>query len=279
MTFSEIHHVDVVTHARPVRGGPVAAEHLELCSAAYSHLTHKGKEVVGDAQRVFSNAAGRMGANWVEIAQASYPPGVWGTCVKIIQHLLHSGLCVAVGIDRRDGSCLWNRYGFWVAVERGATAEHKGMAAKALHGFQQAATSIHIHIPVMKRLLHRLSNSFKAGEMDHRINPERRLGKGLLKIPGVANVAVHLSQPRRGHRPSELAHTFKSDRAAVAEIVEDQQLVARFQQCHRGMAADEACSSGDQQLCHRVGLAVTTHHPPRRPQVFSMPSLSLIVLV
>ena len=68
VAFGEIHHMDVVTHARPVGGGPVAAEHLQLCSAANGHLTHKGKEVVGDAQRVFANAAGRMGSNWVETA-------------------------------------------------------------------------------------------------------------------------------------------------------------------------------------------------------------------
>ena len=71
----------VITHARALGGGPVSAEHLELCSAAKGHLTHKGEEVVGDAQRVFANAAGWMGANWVEVAQASAPPGVWGTGV------------------------------------------------------------------------------------------------------------------------------------------------------------------------------------------------------
>ena len=76
MPFGEIHHVDVNPHTRAIGGGPVAAEHLELCSAANGHLTHNGKEFVGDAHRVFSNAAGLMGANWLEIAQASDPPGV-----------------------------------------------------------------------------------------------------------------------------------------------------------------------------------------------------------
>lgn len=106
--------MDVVMHARAIGGGPVAAEHLQLISASNRHLTHKGKEVVGDAQRVFPNAAGRMSANWVEIAQASDPPGVRGTGVEIIQHLLHCGL--------------------GIALEGGSGAEHKGVAVMAQHG-------------------------------------------------------------------------------------------------------------------------------------------------
>ena len=50
--FDEIHYVDVITYVRAFGGGPVAAEHLKLCSAANIHLTHKREKVVGDAQRV-----------------------------------------------------------------------------------------------------------------------------------------------------------------------------------------------------------------------------------
>ena len=46
-------------------------------------------------------------------------------------------------------------------------------------------------------------------------------------------------------RTSELLHTVKRDRAAVAEIVEHQQLVARLQQHKRSMAADEASPTRD----------------------------------
>lgn len=76
-------HVDGVTYARAIGGGPVAAESLELCSAANRHLTHKGKEVVGDAQRVFANAPGRMGTNRVEVTQTSDPPRVRGAGVQV----------------------------------------------------------------------------------------------------------------------------------------------------------------------------------------------------
>lgn len=261
VAIREIHHVDVVTHTGAIGGGPVAAEHLELFSASVSHLTHEGEEVVGNAQRVFANAAGRMGPDGVEIAQASDPPGVLSTGMQIGQHSLNSGLGVAVGVDRRNGSCRRDRNGFWISVDRSAAAEDKGVAAMGIHGLQQAATAVQVHIPVVKWLLHGLSNSFEAGEMDYGINPRRRLGEGLLKIPGAADVSLHLPQPRSGRRSSELAHTLKCDRAAVAEIVEDQQLMARLQQHQAGMAADEACPACNQELRQWVGNAVDSHHP------------------
>ena len=68
------YHVDVVPHAGAIGGGPVAPEHLKLCSAANGHLTHKRKKVVGDAARVFTDAATGMSTNWIEIAQTSNPP-------------------------------------------------------------------------------------------------------------------------------------------------------------------------------------------------------------
>ena len=94
-----------------------------------------------------------LGANRVEIAQASDPPGVRGTGLQVIQHLLHSGLGVAVGVDRRDGSGFRDRTGFWIAVERGAAAEDEGVVAMGIHGLKQAAIAIEIHIPVAQGVL------------------------------------------------------------------------------------------------------------------------------
>ena len=57
MALGEIHHVDEITLAGDIWGGPVSAEHLKLSSAANGHLIHEREEVVGDAQRVFANSA------------------------------------------------------------------------------------------------------------------------------------------------------------------------------------------------------------------------------
>ena len=118
-----------------------------------------------------------------------------------------------------------------------------------IHGLQQAATAIHVHVPVMKWLLHRLSNRLQTGEMDHRINPRWRIGEGLLKIP----------------------------RVAVAEIVEDNKLVARLQQYHRGMAADEACPTCISSFA--IGLVTRGSHHQKADQCVALtPSIGLVVL-
>ena len=51
----------------------------------------------------------------------------------------------------------------------------------------------------------------------------------MLKIAGIADIALHLLQQRFGRRPNELSHTVKRDRGAVVEIHEHQQLVARLE--------------------------------------------------
>ena len=67
------------------------------------------------------------------------------------------------------------------------------------------------------------------------------------RVAGAAAKAIAARlAPRSGLRPSEFAHTIKRDRAAVAEIVEDQQLVARLQQDQSGMATDKASPTSDQ---------------------------------
>ena len=120
--FGEIHHVDVIRTPVPSGVGQSAPNSCS-CSAADGHLTHKGKQVVGDAQRVFSNAAGLMGANGVEIAQASDPPRVRGNDVQVGQHLLHSGFAVAIGVDWRDRYGFKYRYGLGIATEGLAAAD------------------------------------------------------------------------------------------------------------------------------------------------------------
>ncbi len=62
VAFCQIHHVDVIAYARAVMGWPVAAEHLQLITAADSDLGYEGEEVVGDAQGVFPDATAGMGA-------------------------------------------------------------------------------------------------------------------------------------------------------------------------------------------------------------------------
>ena len=61
VAFSEIHHVDEVAHAGAVVGGPIASKNFEFLATADSNLGDERKQVVGDAQGVFSDATAGMG--------------------------------------------------------------------------------------------------------------------------------------------------------------------------------------------------------------------------
>ena len=72
-----------------------------------------------------------MGTNWVEIAEASDPLGVRSTGVQIMQHLLHSGLGVAVWVKQQRG--FW-QIGSWIETLNGnATLLLEASKIKALH--------------------------------------------------------------------------------------------------------------------------------------------------
>ena len=68
-------------------------------------------------------------------------------------------------LQQRNVSCLWYRCGFWVAVEFGDVAAHKGVAGMRLHGRQQSAIVTHTHVPVVQCFLNRLPKSLKTGEI------------------------------------------------------------------------------------------------------------------
>lgn len=65
--LGEIHHVVGVRYAGAIGGGPLAAGHLELLLVAKGYLAFKREEAVWMTM-VFSNEAGRLGANWVNSA-------------------------------------------------------------------------------------------------------------------------------------------------------------------------------------------------------------------
>lgn len=98
----------MVSYARAIGSGTVAAEQLGLCSSADGHLTHKREEVVKDAQRFFPNATGGIDANRVEIMREGCASGARSTGLHVGQHLLHRCIGVAAGIDRYDRSGLKN---------------------------------------------------------------------------------------------------------------------------------------------------------------------------
>ena len=103
MAFCQIHDMEVIADAGAVVGGPVAAKDLEFIAASDGDLGDERKEVIGDAEGVFSDLTAGMGAYGVEVAEAGDAPGVGCAFVQIREHLLNGGFGKAVRIDGCDG--------------------------------------------------------------------------------------------------------------------------------------------------------------------------------
>ena len=100
------------TQAGAVRGVVVDAEHHELLAAPHGHLGDERDQVVGDALGVLADAAGRVRAHGVEVAQqGDVPAAVRGAQVREDVLDLFLGAAVrVVGADLhllhvRDGLC------------------------------------------------------------------------------------------------------------------------------------------------------------------------------
>ena len=150
VAFCQIHHVDVITHACAVMGGPVAAKHLQLFAAADGDLGNEGKEVVGDAQGVLSDLAAGVGTHGVEITEGCDAPSVGSTGVEISEHLFNRSFGKAVGVNWLNGCRFRNRDGFGKAIYRGAATEYESAAGMGIHGREQGAGARDVDIPVQE---------------------------------------------------------------------------------------------------------------------------------
>ena len=67
MAVCQIHHMDIIPDSRSVRRIVVVSEYAHLFQLTHSHLSDVGRQVVGDAGRVFSDHAALMGAHRIKI--------------------------------------------------------------------------------------------------------------------------------------------------------------------------------------------------------------------
>src|SRR5437868_33912 len=78
VALGEVDHVDVVPDACAVPGRIVTAEHSNMGVPPDRYLHDVGHEVVGDSGGILADAAARVGADRVEIAQQNDPPSPFG---------------------------------------------------------------------------------------------------------------------------------------------------------------------------------------------------------
>eukprot|EP00968_Pinguiococcus_pyrenoidosus_P014937 scaffold1370_cov271-Pinguiococcus_pyrenoidosus.AAC.5 len=253
VALGQVHHVNVVPHARAVRGVVVVAEDAELLSPPDGDLAHVGHEVVGGAMRVFADEPRRVGAHGVEISQDRDPPVLaLGAPREVAEDLLNHELGPAVGVGDAvtDRRLLGDGHGR-IAVDRGAGGEHEGLAVDFLQHLQQRHGGLHVVLVVEQRQLHRLAHGLEPREVDasvHLRNTRQNLAHVLL-VP-----QVRLEEVQRVALARELRHARQRLGRRVAQIVQhgDLRRPERFRVPKN--AFRNPSSAIPQQLQHRPAL-------------------------
>lgn len=228
VALGEVDHVDVVAHASAVGRGVVAAPDAQALAPAGGDLGDEGHEVVGDALRVFADQAAGVGADGVEIAQQCDAPVGLGP-VEVAQHVLDHQLAAAVGIGGRERMLLGQRQELGLTIDGGRRAEDQGLDAGGAHGLQQAQAADDVVVVVVERLLRRFADGLEAGKVDDgaaAVRAQHGLDGWL-----VAHVATHHGQRLAG----DALHALQRLGVAVAEVVEDDDVVAGLQQFDAGV--------------------------------------------
>lgn len=241
VSFGEVHNVDVVALGSAVRGVVVATEDHELFPAAYGHLGNERNEVVRDALGILADAARRMGADRVEVAQQCYVPSLV-RIAEVGEDVLDLFLRAAVGVVGADLHLFDVGDRVVLTVHRGRRTEDDGADVVLVHGPQEVKRAHNVVVVVGQRFLDGLANGFEAREVDHGINV-------VLVEDGLDGGLVHQVHFVEG---SGLAGQFRNPAqrlfAGVHEVVEDNDVVAGFLEGQDGMRTDIAGATGDKNF-------------------------------
>ena len=179
-----------------------------------------------------------MRADGVKIPQADdrerrVRPGYVG------EDLLDHPLRPAVGIRTAPGGhVLGIGNGVVRAVDRRRRAEYETAHVVAAHRFEQGQGRVKVVAVVLDWLLYRLPHRLEAREMYRRVN--RLLIKHLRERRAVRRVDPVKRRAAAGNLLDAVDHV----RAAVREVVRDDDVIAVLQQLHGDVRADKARAAG-----------------------------------
>ena len=89
--------MNVIPHARAIRGIIIIAEYSQLWKLSHCHLSNVGHQIVGDSIGIFTNGTTLMSADRIKVAKQNHIP--LAICLlDITEYLLQHGLRPAVGI-------------------------------------------------------------------------------------------------------------------------------------------------------------------------------------
>ncbi len=235
----QVDDVDVVADAGAVGGVVVVVEDAQLLKLADGDLGDVGHQVVGDAGGVLAHGAALVGADGVEVAQ-QHDAHVGVGPLHVGQDVLDLALGAAVGVGGLVlGLGLGDGARVGGAVHRGGAGEDDVLAVSGAHGAQQGESAVHVVVVVLEGLNHGLADGLEAGEVDDAV--DRRRGEHGVHGGLVADVALD----ERGAGTRDGLDAVENHRVGVAQVVVDDDLVARLLQLNDGVAANEAGATGN----------------------------------
>ena len=166
MAFGKVHHMDIVPDTGAVGGGIIIAEDRKLFQFTNSHLCHVGHEVVRNTGRIFTDEAGRMSTDGVEITQEHDAPLRIRDSLTF-QDLFDHILGPAIGIGAARGRhILTVGHGILVAVNGGGRGKDDLFDAMGLHNLTEGEGGIQVVAVIQEGLGNAFTHSLQAGEMN-----------------------------------------------------------------------------------------------------------------
>lgn len=248
MARSQVHHVYVVPHARPVGRRVVISENPHLVPAPHGDLSYKRKKVVWYTARVFSDPAGFVRANGVEVPKkGDAPPRVRRAEVgKDVFDLLLRPAVRVRGVHR---GFLDERHLFGRTVHGSGGAKHQPPHARIFHAVQKVECSRDVVPVIGKRALHGLPHCLESSEVDDSVDATfRKHGAEGLRVQKVDLSKINSAAGKLFHPTERLA-------TRIHEVVEDDDVVPLAEQGQSGVGPDVASPAGNQNL-HGLSLRV-----------------------
>ena len=241
MTKGKIDDVDVVSDTSAVRSGIIVAKDIDEGQRANGDSGDVGHEVVGDPSGVLANEAGLVGADGVEVAEEDDRGGRIGD-LPILQDVLDKELGSAVGVGAGEGECFVDGDGFGNTINCGRRGENDLKDVMGFHAFEQNERASNVVLVVLERYFYALANGFETCKVDDRVD-----GGVLVKYLVESLFVGDVDLVEMGHYlfAGDLLDAKKALLAAVAEVVDDNNVVACVEKLDDGVAPNEACSSSD----------------------------------
>ena len=239
MSLREVDDVDVIAHAGAVVCRVVVAEDRQALELADSDLRDVRHEVVRNAAGIFTNFAGLMRADRVEITKKSGVP-CRVSLVEVLQDVLDLELRFAVRVGRlvgREG--LFDRNARGLAVNGSGRAENNVLAVVFFEHFAQIQRRDEVVLVISERNLAGFADSLQTREMDAGIDFLRR--EDDLESRFIAEIRAVELEVLTG----DLTDSVEHDRLRVDEIVDDDDVLAGVKKFDNSMGTDESGSSGD----------------------------------